>query len=130
MTRLCSLCQRRAASWSDGVCSPCAAKHPLRTGHTPDARAATELVGPSRWRPVLVGVLAGALVVLAAWLLGGCRRCAASPASRCEPDSAQLARLNYQGVQAEASKRGRCVVVCYGRHERRICPDLDSGAPP
>lgn len=71
-----------------------------------------------------------ALVLAAAVALGlyaGCR-CGLERPRRCEPDSAELAALTYQAVQREAARRGRCLLVCYGRHERRICPALDSEA--
>lgn len=75
-------------------------------------------------RPPFGVVLA---LVVAGGLYAGCR-CGVRAPRVCEPDSAALAELTYQGVQAEAAKRGRCVLVCYARHERRICPALDTGA--
>lgn len=60
----CSLCGRRAASWSDGVCSPCAARHPLRRGPLP-GDLAPEPDAPRHALLFVVGLVVGALVALA-----------------------------------------------------------------
>lgn len=93
----CQLCGRRPASWSDGVCSPCAARHPLRAGtvisdvdvehgvitlaRADDAQrfsvgqTVTMRSTPARlapWHAYAAGVMSGGLVVLVVLLVARC----------------------------------------------------------
>ena len=63
-----------------------------------------------------------ACAIVLGLVLGACPDAPEPPAPRCEPDSAELAALPYEGVQNAARERRRCLLVCYGPYARRICP--------